>query len=243
MNAAVLAFGRSGAAGRAAYGAPHPRDAWAVAPRRRVHCGEILFLEGDRCRSLYRVRSGTFKTTVATPDAGEQVTGFQLAGDMLGLDGLASDCHASTAVALEDSEVVVFPHTDTELEGMTPLQASLPHLLARELVRKQKLAVLLSCMNAEQRVASFLLNLSHRLHARGYSATEFHLRMTRREIGSYLGVKIETVSRTFTEMHRRGLLRVDGRSIVLLDRQALLSLFDELPLRARVAATERVLHA
>jgi CRP/FNR family transcriptional regulator, anaerobic regulatory protein len=116
-------------------------------------------------------------------------------------------------------------------------------MLARELVRKQKLAVLLSCMSAEQRLASFLLNLSHRLHARGYSASEFHLRMTRREIGSYLGVKIETVSRTLADLQRRGLLRVDGRAVVLSNRGALVRVFDQLPLRQGAAPVEMALHA
>jgi len=200
-------------------------------PRRRLQRGETLFREGDPCRSLYGVRSGTFKTVAATPVAGEQVTGFQLSGELLGLDGLAQDRHASSAVALEDSEVVVLTHAAPLRAQARELQAALPRLLARELVRKQKLAVLLACMSAEQRLASFLLNLSHRLHARGYSASEFHLRMTRREIGSYLGVKLETVSRTLADLQRRGLLRVDGRSVVLPNRQALVRLFDELPLR------------
>lgn len=205
------------------------------APRRRLLRGETLFREGDPCRSLYGVRTGTFKTVVVTPHPGEQVTGFHLSGELLGLDGLGQDRHASSAVALEDSEVVVLAHGGLPHEETRELQAALPRLLARELVRKQKLAVLLSCMSAEQRLASFLLNLSHRLQARGYSPSEFHLRMTRREIGSYLGVKLETVSRTLADLQRRGLLRVDARTVVLPNRAALVRLFDELPLRQRAA--------
>jgi CRP/FNR family transcriptional regulator len=204
-------------------------------PRRRLQRGDTLFREGDPCRSLFGVRSGTFKTAVATLDAGEQVTGFQLSGELLGLDGLANDRHASSAVALEDSEVVVLPHSGTAREETRQLQQALPRLLARELVRKQKLAVLLACMSSEQRIASFLLNLSHRLHARGFSASQFNLRMTRREIGSYLGLKLETVSRTLQELQRRGLLLVDNRTVVLPNRGALVRLFDELPLRQRAA--------
>jgi CRP/FNR family transcriptional regulator len=213
------------------------------APRRRLLRGETLFREGDPCRSLYGVRTGTFKTVVATPITGEQVTGFHLSGELLGLDGLGQDRHASSAVALEDSEVVVLAHGGPPRDETRELHAALPRLLARELVRKQKLAVLLSCMSAEQRLASFLLNLSHRLHARGYSASEFLLRMTRREIGSYLGVKLETVSRTLADLQRRGLLRVDGRAVVLSNRRALVRLFDELPLRQPAAPREVALAA
>lgn len=220
-----------------------PSAGAAPLARRRLQRGETLFHEGDACRSLYGVRAGTFKTTVATPDSGEQVTGFQLAGDLLGLDGLAQDRHASSAVALEDSEVVVLAHGGPPREETRQLQAALPRLLARELVRKQKLAVLLSRMTAEQRVASFLLNLSHRLHARGYSATEFVLRMSRGEIASYLGIKLETVSRTLAQMQRDGLLRVDGRTVALPSRGALLHLFDELPVRRPAAREGMALHA
>ncbi|MEJ8838719.1 helix-turn-helix domain-containing protein [Ramlibacter sp. AN1133] len=254
MNVAALPLGRSPIARCPAYRADDPCLPCTLAsigtaigpvpaPRRRLQRGETLFREGDACRSLYGVRSGTFKAVVATPDAGEQVTGFQLSGELLGLDGLAEDRHASSAVALEDSEVIVLAHGGPPREETRELYAALPRLLARELVRKQKLAVLLSCMSAEQRLASFLLNLSHRLHARGYSATEFHLRMTRREIGSYLGVKLETVSRTFADLQRRGLLRIDGRSVVLPNRRALVRLFDELPLRQPAALRETALHA
>jgi CRP/FNR family transcriptional regulator len=244
MNA-VIALAPSAAVACPAYRADDPclpcslavggAAASPVPGRRRLQRGETLLREGDPCRSLYGVRSGTFKSVMATPHDGEQVTGFQLSGELLGLDGLAQDRHASSVVALEDSEVVVLAHGGPPREETRALQAALPRLLARELVRTQKLAVLLSCMSAEQRLASFLLNLSHRLHARGYSASEFHLRMTRREIGSYLGVKLETVSRTLTDLQRRGLVRVDGRAVVLQNRFALLRLFDELPLRQGVA--------
>lgn len=209
------------------------------ARRRWLREGEALFREGDPCRSIYAVRSGTIKTVIPGLDSREQVTGFQLAGDVLGLDGLAHGRHASHAVALEDSAVVVLPYGDSANSGARELARVLPRLIGRELVRKQKLAVLLSCMSAEQRVASFLLNLSRRLEARGYSATEFHLRMTRAEIASYLGLKLETVSRTLSCLHRRGLVEVDHRHVQLRDRAALAHCFDEPSPRRRLASGAR----
>ena len=119
----------------------------------------------------------------------------------------------------------------------------LPRLIGRELVRKQKLAVLLSCMSAEQRLASFLLNLSRRLEARGYSATEFHLRMTRSEIGSYLGLNLETVSRTLSSLHHRGLVEVSGRHVLLRNRPALAHFFVEPTSTRRAAPSGVLLHA
>ena len=175
------------------------------------------------------MRSGTFKTVIPGLEGREQVSGFQLAGDVLGLDGLAHGRHASRAVALEDSEVVVLPYGGDARGDPRKLVEVLPRLIGRELVRKQKLAVLLSCMSAEQRLASFLLNLSRRLEARGYSATEFHLRMTRSEIGSYLGLNLETVSRTLSSLHHRGLVEVSGRHVLLRNRPALAHFFDEPP--------------
>jgi CRP/FNR family transcriptional regulator, anaerobic regulatory protein len=211
--------------------------------RRRLRRGEALFHEGDACRSVYAVRSGTFKCVLTTVDAREQVSGFQFTGDLLGLDGLAHGRHASRAVALEDSEVVVLPHGGFG-GGSTPdLHEILPRLLGRELVRKQKLAVLLSLLSAEQRVASFLLNLSRRMQARGYSATRFRLRMTRCEIGRYLGLNLETVSRTISSLQQRGMVSARGREIELLDCPALARMFDAAPARRRVAPTGVLLHA
>lgn len=204
--------------------------------RRRLRRGEALFREGEACRSIYAVRSGTLKTVMPGLDAREQVTGFQLAGDLLGLDGLGHGRHASRAIALEDAEVVVLPYGGDARGDPRELGTVLPRLIGRELVRKQKLAVLLSCMSAEQRLASFLLNLSRRLEARGYSATDFHLRMTRSEIGSYLGLNLETVSRTMSMLHERGLVEVDGRHVVLRNRRALARCFDEPSRRPRTAA-------
>jgi CRP/FNR family transcriptional regulator len=253
MNAVATRPDHSPAAGCTAYQGDDPclpcalanaDDAEGHAPvRRRLHRGEALFREGDPCRSIYAVRSGTFKTVIPGLEGREQVSGFQLAGDVLGLDGLAHGRHASRAVALEDSEVVVLPYGGDARGDPRKLVEVLPRLIGRELVRKQKLAVLLSCMSAEQRLASFLLNLSRRLEARGYSATEFHLRMTRSEIGSYLGLNLETVSRTLSSLHHRGLVEVSGRHVLLRNRPALAHFFDESSSTRRAAPSGVLLHA
>jgi CRP/FNR family transcriptional regulator, anaerobic regulatory protein len=208
-------------------GLAHAADeAGGESSRRRVLRGEPLFREGDPCRAILAVRSGTFKSVITGPDGDEQVTGFQIAGDILGLDGLADGRHASGAVALENSEVVVLPYSAEGRRDPHQLGPVLPRLIGRELVRKQKLALLLACMSAPQRLASFLLNLSRRLEARGYSAREFHLRMTRGEIGSYLGLNLETVSRTFSLLQQRRIVDVNGRHVRLRDRAALVRMFE-----------------
>lgn len=185
----------------------------------------MLYRQGDPFRWIYSIRSGTFKTVASTPSGREQVTGFRMAGEFLGFDALAREEHVTTAVALEDSEVLAIPYArDGWAAGSNDgvLADLLPRLLSREIVRDHKLMLLLgSGMSADQRLASFLLNLSGRMRARGYCATEFHLRMTRVDIGSYLGLNLETVSRTFTSFQQRGLLQVDGRHVRALDLEAL----------------------
>ncbi len=187
--------------------------------RRRVRAGESLYRAGDRFHSIYAVRSGTLKTSLELADGREQVSGFSLGGELMGLDGLADGRHASSATALEDAEVCAIPFS--HLAGLSASNAGVQHalnrLMSREIVREHSLMLLLGSMNAEERLAAFLVNMSQRLKARGYSASEFHLRMSRAEIGSYLGMKLETVSRTFSAFQQQGLLEVDKRHIRILD--------------------------
>ena len=161
-------------------------------------------------------------------DGREQVTGFSMAGELMGLDGLAQGRHASTAVALEDAEICAIPyaHLSELAAGSTDLQHVISRLMSREIVREHSLMMLLGSMNAEERLAAFLLNVSQRMKARGWSASEFHLRMSRAEIGSYLGMKLETVSRTFSAFAQQGLLQVDKRHIRVLDLEGLSGLFE-----------------
>src|SRR5690606_8672321 len=159
------------------------------------------------------IRAGSFKTVVLTEDGREQVTGFHMAGDVLGLDCVGSDVCGGDAIALEDSEVVEIPFAELDaLAGRDPaLQRELFKLLAGEIQRERSLMILLGSMRAEERLAAFLLNLSRRLSARGWSATHFLLRMTREEIGSLLGLKLETVSRILSRFQAEGLIAVRNR--------------------------------
>jgi CRP/FNR family transcriptional regulator, anaerobic regulatory protein len=196
--------------------------------RRRVKEGQALYHEGDRFQFIYAVRSGTFKSTLNLRDGREQVTGFQMAGELLGLDGLAAGKHASSAVALEDAEICAIPyaHLSDLAATSTDLQHVISRLMSREIVREHSLMMLLGSMNAEERLAAFLLNISQRMKARGYSASEFHLRMSRAEIGSYLGMKLETVSRTFSAFAQQRLLEVDKKHVRITDLAGLQRAFD-----------------
>lgn len=191
--------------------------------RRRVRAGETLYRAEDRFQFIYAVRSGTFKSSLTLADGREQVSGFHMAGELMGLDGVANGRHASAATALEDAEVCAIPYAHlTELAaGSADMQMVMARLMSREIVREHSLMMLLGSMNAEERLAAFLINLSQRQKARGYSPSEFHLRMSRAEIGSFLGMKLETVSRTFSAFQQQRLLEVDKRHIRILDLDAL----------------------
>lgn len=187
--------------------------------RRRVKRGESLYRAGDEFSLLYAVRSGFFKTVQMLDDGRDQVTGFHMGGEILGMDGIGPEIHGCNAVALEDSEVCVIPYSRLENLGrdMHFLQRQFHKVMSREIVREHGVMLLLGTMSAEERLAAFLLNLSQRFTARGYSASEFNLRMTREEIGSYLGLKLETVSRTFSKFQEDGLINVQQKRIRILD--------------------------
>jgi CRP/FNR family transcriptional regulator, anaerobic regulatory protein len=187
--------------------------------KRAFRRGEYLYRSGERFRALYAIRTGFFKTQVLHEDGREQVTGFQMPGEIIGLDAICSDAHTCDAVALDDSEICEIPFDRLEeLSREIPgLQRHLHKIMSREIVRDQGIMMLLGSMRAEERLAAFLLNLSQRFSARGYSASSFHLRMTRQEIGSYLGLKLETVSRTLSHFHEYGLLNVRVREVEIMD--------------------------
>ena len=182
--------------------------------RMRVKRGETLFHAGAEFTALYAVRSGFFKSNVLLEDGRDQVTGFHMAGEVLGLDGIGTGHHTADVIALEDGEVCVIPYAHLEEPGM---QRQLQKVMSRELVRDQGVMMLLGTMKAEERLAAFLLNLSTRFNARGYSPNEFHLRMTRDEIGSYLGLSLETVSRLFSRFQEDGHITVQQKHIRILD--------------------------
>ncbi len=186
----------------------------AVFTRKRVKRGDTLYRSGEDFNAIYAVRTGFFKSSVVLEDGRDQVTGFHMAGEIVGMDGIGNDRHASDVIALEDSEVCIIPYARLEEAGM---QRQLHKAMSRELVRDQGVMMLLGTMRAEERLAAFLLSLSQRFTARGFSHTEFHLRMTREEIGSYLGLSLETVSRLFSRVQDEGLIGVRQRHIVIHD--------------------------
>ena len=194
-----------------------------VATRRKVPRGDSLFKNGDKFKALYAIRTGFFKTCVSSPDGRDQVTGFQMAGEVIGLDGIVSDLHTCDAVALEDAEVCVMPFERIEelSRDINALQRHVHKIMSREIVREHGVMLLLGSMRAEERLAAFLLNLVQRLHARGFSQSELVLRMTREEIGSYLGLKLETVSRTFSKFADEGIIEVKQRHVRILNTEAL----------------------
>jgi CRP/FNR family transcriptional regulator len=197
--------------------------------RRHIAAGDVLYAEGDSFQNIHAVRAGTFKSSLMLADGREQVSGFFMAGELLGLDGVASGRHASTATALEDTEVCAIPYTklsELAATGGTQMQQIVARLMSREIVREHSLMLLLGSMTADERLAAFLLNLSQRMKARGFSAREFHLRMSRAEIGSYLGLKLETVSRSFSAFQRKGLLEVDKRHVRISDFEGLTQAFE-----------------
>ncbi|MFN7446302.1 MAG: fumarate/nitrate reduction transcriptional regulator Fnr [Curvibacter sp.] len=197
-----------------------------VTNRRKVKRGAALFRNGDRFNALYAIRTGFFKTCVAAEDGRDQVTGFQMAGEIIGLDGIVNDQHTCDAIALEDTEVCVMPFDRVEelSREINGLQRHVHKIMSREIVREHGVMLLLGSMRAEERLAAFLLNLVQRLHARGFSQSELILRMTREEIGSYLGLKLETVSRTFSKFVDDGMVEVKQRHVRIVNTEALAAL-------------------
>lgn len=185
--------------------------------RRRVARGASLYHNGDGFDSLYAVRSGAFKTVGVSRQGEEKITGFHLPGELLGLEAISSGRHGYSAVALEDSEVCVLPFAQLErmATSMPALQHQLFRVLSGDISRDEGLLLLLGSMAAEQRLAAFLLSLARRHKRLGYSDTRFTLRMTREEIGNYLGLTLETVSRLLSRFQREALITVHQREIEL----------------------------
>ncbi|HYP32429.1 MAG TPA: fumarate/nitrate reduction transcriptional regulator Fnr [Burkholderiaceae bacterium] len=194
-----------------------------VSTRRNVKRGEVLFRDNDAFTSLYAIRAGFFKTCATSEDGRDQVTGFMMAGDLMGFDGIGHDRHRCDAVALEDSQVCVIPYArlDELSRDVPELQRQLNRVMSREIVREHGVMMMLAGMRAEERVTAFLSNLAQRLEMRGFSPSALILRMTRQEIGTYLGLKLETVSRCFTRLRDEGILDVHQRNVRILDAAAL----------------------
>ncbi len=191
--------------------------------KRRVARGAALYRAGDAFDALYAVRSGSFKSVGVSRGGEEKVTGLHLPGEVMGLDAINSRSHGYDAIALEDSEVCIVPYAKlTELALRIPdLQAQLLRILSGDISRDQGLMLLLGGMDAGQRIAAFLLSLSRRYQKLGYASTRFSLRMTREEIGSYLGLTLETVSRLFSRLQKDGLITAHQKEIELIDIESL----------------------
>ncbi|GAA5316473.1 MAG: transcriptional regulator Anr [Candidatus Pelagadaptatus aseana] len=185
--------------------------------------GEYLYRAGENFQAVYAVRSGCVKTVSITNDGQEQVTGFYLPGEILGMDGLADDSHSNSASALETSAVCEIPFTRLEeLSLKIPsLQRHFFQLMSKEITADQELIIQLSKNSAEERIAALLLSISTRNHHRQLSATHFRLPMSRSDMGNYLGLTIETVSRVLGRFQKSDLLQVDKKEITILDMEGL----------------------
>jgi CRP/FNR family transcriptional regulator, anaerobic regulatory protein len=199
-----------------------------ISARQIARRGASLYRTGDAFRNLYAVRSGAFKTVDVSEDGAEKITGFYLSGEILALDAISTDRQNFSAVALEDSEVCVVPFVRLEelLREIPALQHHFHKLMSRDIVRDQGLMLLLAGMKADARLSAFLIGLAQRYANRGYSATRFRLRMTREEIGSYLGLTLETVSRLFSRFADEGLISIERREIEILDPAGLRAIIE-----------------
>lgn len=198
---------------------------------RAIKKGEHIFSAGEGFSSVYAVRSGTLKTYTITEDGEEQITGFYLAGELLGMDGINTNHHSNSAKALESSAVCEIPFEKLEeLSAKIPsLQRHFFQLMSREIQADQQLIMLLSKKPADERIASFLVNLGSRHENRGLSSKQFRLTMSRSDIGNYLGLAVETVSRTFTRFQQQSLIKAEGKEIEVLDREQLCAIANTTP--------------
>jgi CRP/FNR family transcriptional regulator len=187
--------------------------------KRPIHKGEKIFQDGDVMQSLYAIRSGTFKTYTVNQQGEEQITGFHLPGDLLGFDAIANSQHPSYAKALETSMVCEIPYNslDTLSNTIPKLKKQILRLMSSEIRSDQEMFTLLNRKNAEQRLATFISALSKRYHDRGLSSNDFRLTMTRSDIGNYIGLTLETVSRLLSRFQKNGLISVDGKFITIID--------------------------
>ncbi|MCG5510770.1 fumarate/nitrate reduction transcriptional regulator Fnr [Ectothiorhodospira lacustris] len=194
-----------------------------ISRKRPVQRRDTIYQAGDPLNCLYAVRTGSVKTFVLTNDGEEQVTGFHLPGELLGLDAINDGVHPCTALALETASVCEIPFDRLEeLAGRTPgLQHQLLRIMSREIQTDEHLVTLLGHRTSDARLAAFLLNLSRRFGMRGFSRHEFNLTMSRCEIGNYLGLAVETVSRMLSRFQEQGLIQVQRKFITILDADGL----------------------
>lgn len=208
----------------------------------RFKAGQRVHTIGQDFDTLYIVNSGFLKTVLLDEYGNEQVLSFPMKGDLLGIDGIHNQHHASEAVALSDCDIILLPYKTFSALGRTyaELEQAMFSVMSRELVREQIMIGMLSALSAEAKVARFLTTLGERFSQLGYSGKTFNLRMTRHEIGSYLGLTLETVSRTLSAFNEMGLISVDQRQIALNDVPALKTLRRLPPAKSRIKVSEKV---
>ena len=195
----------------------------AITWQRRIRRREHLCLGGGRFQSLFVIRSGTLKSSALRADGREQIVGFHMLGDFIGVEGLSTGMHTCDVLALEDCELcsISFQALERLARELPTLHRMINIIMSRQIVWHYKVMMMLANMRSDERVLAFLLNLSRRHAARGLSPDELSLPMTREDIGSYLGLKVETVSRVFSRLQGLGLIRVCRRHVRLLDRPAM----------------------
>jgi CRP/FNR family transcriptional regulator len=188
-----------------------------------LHKSDFLYRDGDSAIAIYAVRSGCVKTMTESANGDEQIVGFHLPGELLGLDGFAEGSHTCNAVALETSSVCELPlnQLDALCQKLPGLQKQIRRIMGKEVSNDHKLLLLLGKMTAEERLASFLLSLSSRMEERHWKESEFNLTMPRQDIANYLGMAVETVSRLFASFQSEKTIEVDRRHITILDLQRL----------------------
>ncbi len=194
-----------------------------VKNRRMVERGELLYKTNEPVCNIYAMRTGSVKTYILATDGRMQITGFHIPGELLGLGAIAARCFSTEAMAMETTMVCEVPIDVLEHYGkeIPSIRQQMLKILSREIIDNQELMLLLGKKNAEERVATFLLNISERFRRRNYSATEFNLSMSRSDIGNYLGITEETVSRVFTRFQNEGLLTVARRQVQLIELKRL----------------------
>jgi len=194
-----------------------------IGRERRLRKDQPLFVAGSPFRALYALRAGAVRTTIVAEHGRAQVAGYHIPGEIIGTDGIATAHHVCAAVAVIETEICAIPFERLEAlaQSIPGLQRNLYRLLSRELGNHHERMLVLGSMDARERLASFLLDLSERYRRRAQSACELTLHLSREELGSYLGLKLETVSRAFSRLQAAGALQVQGRDIKLLDLPAL----------------------
>ena len=194
-----------------------------VEQRKPLQKNDHLYREGDTSRALFAVRSGSVKTLVESPNGDEQIVGFHLPGELVGVDGFMDGTHTCTAISLETTSVCAIPMGKLEnlCTTLPGLQHQMRRIMGKEVTEEHKMLLMLGKMSAEEKIATFLLSISRRMEERHWKATEFVLSMPRQDIANYLGLAVETVSRLFAQYQEASIIKVDRRRISILDLQRL----------------------